>query len=123
MRTPSPVDLNPCPTSAGTNTFWVPKSPSIVPGLPPRISRAFPLKGHQAMGAPGIGAHACGVAVMLNGADVVFTPAAEACSVSPVPAALMDKPGNVAIPAVFVVWGRVPVRVPGPELRLSVIGR
>ena len=75
------------------------------------------------MGAPGIGLHAAVVAVMLNGDDVAVTLPAEAFSVYPVPAALIDKAGNVAMPAGFVAWVKVPLRVPGPEATLSVIAR
>src|SRR5215472_3307983 len=111
--------LKPWPTSAETNECV----PCSTPGLPPRMSSVLPLNGYQLMGAPGVGAHACAVEVTLNGLDVALTLPAAAFRVSPIPAALMERSGNVAMPTAFVICVSVPLKVPGPELRLSVIKR
>jgi hypothetical protein len=52
---------------------------------------------------------------MLNALEVAVTLPAAACKVSPVPAALMERFGNVAVPVASVVWVSVPPRVPGPD--------
>ena len=75
------------------------------------------------MGAPGIAVQACAVEVTLNGPDVALTLPAAAFRVSPVPAALRERSGNVAMPEALVICVSVPLKVPGPELRLSVMER
>ena len=96
--------------------------PTSVPGLPPRMSSAFPFIGYQLNGGKGTGAHA-GAAVTLKAAEGAVTTPAVASKVSPVPTALTERFGKVAMPAVFVIWVKVPPRVPGPEFNVRVIAR
>jgi len=61
------------------------------------------------------------VPVTLNGLEITAIVPTDACKVSPVPAALIERFAKVAIPVASVCTVSAPLSTPGPEFSVKVM--